>query len=142
MKTNNKTKETKNNATYISIAIVIFLIVGAIFLTGKNNGSNSQSQGDNNNVSVVDGKQIITINAKGGYTPRSTLAKAGIPTVIKMVTSGSFDCSSALSIPSLGYRKNLPPSGETLIDVPTQNAGSKLQGICAMGMYNFSIDFN
>lgn len=135
-------KKNNNTNTYISITIVIFLIFGVIFFIGKSNNGSSSGQGDNNNVSVVDGKQIVTINAKGGYTPRNTIAKAGVPTVIKMVTSGSFDCSSSLSIPSLSYRKNLPPSGETLIDVPTQKSGKKLQGICAMGMYNFSIEFN
>jgi len=97
---------------------------------------------DINNVNIVDGKQVIEINAKGGYSPRITTAKAGIPTVIKMKTNGSFDCSSALVIPSLDYRNNLPLSGETLIDVPAQKAGTKLQGLCAMGMYNFLIEFN
>ncbi|PJC49283.1 hypothetical protein CO033_02240, partial [Candidatus Nomurabacteria bacterium CG_4_9_14_0_2_um_filter_32_10] len=119
--------------TIISIFIVVILIGGTIFLTrGNSNLSN-----DINNVNIVDGKQVIEINAKGGYSPRITTAKAGIPTVIKMKTNGSFDCSSALVIPSLDYRNNLPLSGETLIDVPAQKAGTKLQGLCAMGMYNF-----
>ncbi|PIP69007.1 hypothetical protein COW91_01680 [Candidatus Nomurabacteria bacterium CG22_combo_CG10-13_8_21_14_all_32_8] len=124
--------------TIISIFIVVILIGGTIFLTrGNSNLSN-----DINNVNIVDGKQVIEINAKGGYSPRITTAKAGIPTVIKMKTNGSFDCSSALVIPSLDYRNNLPLSGETLIDVPAQKAGTKLQGLCAMGMYNFLIEFN
>jgi len=95
-----------------------------------------------NNVSIIDGKQVIQIMAKGGYSPRSSVAKAGMPTVLKIKTSGTFDCSSALVIPSLSYRANLPMSGETLIDVPTQPAGSTLQGVCAMGMYSFSVQFN
>ena len=124
--------------TIIYIFIVVILIGGTIFLTrGNSNLSN-----DINNVNIVDGKQVIEINAKGGYSPRITTAKAGIPTVIKMKTNGSFDCSSALVIPSLDYRNNLPLSGETLIDVPAQKAGTKLQGLCAMGMYNFLIEFN
>jgi len=95
-----------------------------------------------NNVSIVEGKQVIQIIAKGGYSPRNSVAKAGMPTVLKIKTSGTFDCSSALVIPSLSYRANLPMSGETLIDVPTQPVGSTLQGICAMGMYSFSVQFN
>jgi len=124
--------------TIISILIVIILIGGTIFLTGNNKSSNDNI----NNVSIVDGKQIITISAKGGYTPRITNAKANMPTVIKMTTNGSFDCSSVLVIPSLNYRNNLTPSGETLIDVLPQKVGTKLQGLCAMGMYNFLINFN
>ncbi|MFA5936760.1 MAG: cupredoxin domain-containing protein [Candidatus Paceibacterota bacterium] len=128
-----------NKTTFISIFIVIILIIGAIFLS--NNKSGGSSPVAINNVIIENGKQIITINAKGGYTPKITTAKADMPTIIKIVTNGTFDCSSALSIPSLNYRNNLPPKGETEIEVPSQKTGTKLQGICAMGMYNFSIEF-
>lgn len=124
-------------ATIISILIAVALIGGVVFL-GKGGDSNQPV----NNVSVVDGKQIVEIGAKGGYSPRITTAQAGIPTVIKVSTRGTFDCSSALTIPQIGYSNNLPPSGVTEIEVPAQEAGAKLQGICSMGMYNFSINFN
>ena len=93
------------------------------------------------NVSIVDGVQIIEIDAKGGYAPEETIAQANMPTMIAMNTRGTFDCSSALVIPSIGYRKNLPPSGETRIEVPPQKEGATLQGLCSMGMYNFSVIF-
>jgi len=125
----------------ISILVAGVLIGGAIMLSGGKDSSNNNQQAANN-VTIVDGKQIITINAKGSYSPKITTAKADMPTVIKMTTQGTFDCTSALTIPSLGYRGNLPPSGETLIDVPPQKAGTKLQGLCAMGMYNFAVNFN
>lgn len=128
----------KNKAIYISIIFVILLIMGVIFLT-KNNGG---LEDNINNVSIVDGKQIIEIKAKGGYFPRKTNAKADIPTVLKVKTQSNFDCSSALVIPSLNYRTNLPLTGETLVDAGTQKAGTKLQGLCAMGMYYFVIEFN
>ena len=127
--------------TAISILIAAVLIGSAIMLSGGKTSSDTASQ-NADNVSVVDGKQIITINAKGGYSPRVTTAKAGIPTVIKVSTNGTFDCSSALTIPSLSYRSNLSPTGVTDIDVPPQKSGAKLQGLCAMGMYNFSVNFN
>lgn len=111
-------------------------VIGGIILFS---GGDKDSQ---NNVSFVDGKQVITISAKGGYLPRITTAKAGVPTVMKVSTRGTFDCSSALVIPTLSYRNNLPPSGETLIDVPPQEPGSVLKGLCAMGMYNFQVRFN
>ena len=110
-------------------------------LSGGKTSSDAASQ-NADNVSVVDDKQVITINAKGGYSPRVTTAKAGIPTVIKVATNGTFDCSSALTIPSLSYRSNLSPTGVTDIDVPSQKSGAKLQGLCAMGMYNFSVNFD
>lgn len=126
----------------ISIVIATVLIGGAIMLAGGNKNTNDAGSQNANNVSIVDGKQIITIDAKGGYSPRVTTAKAGIPTVIKVATNGTFDCSSALTIPSIGYRSNLPPSGETSIDIPPQQAGTSMKGLCAMGMYNFSVNFN
>lgn len=125
-------------STIISILIALALIGGAVFLVGNKDTPQEQNV---NNVTVVDGKQIIEIDAKGGYFPRITTAQADIPTVIKVKTSGTFDCSSALAIPSLGYQTNLPPSGVTDIEVPAQKAGSKVQGICSMGMYNFSVNF-
>ena len=105
-------------------------------------GSKDASSQVVDNVKIVDGKQVITINAKGGYFPKVTAAKAGIPTVIKVDTQGTFDCSSALTIPSLGISKNLPPTGETEIEVPSQEANTAVRGLCAMGMYNFSVQFN
>jgi plastocyanin domain-containing protein len=93
-----------------------------------------------NNVSIVDGKQIIEINARGGYQPRKSIAKAGIPTVIRFNTRGTFDCSSSVRIPSLGISKSLPQTGLTDIDIGSGKLGT-LQGSCGMGMYPFEIDF-
>ncbi len=94
------------------------------------------------NVAVVDGKQVIQINAKGGYAPRVTVAKANIPTVIHVQTNGTFDCSSALTVPAVGFRKMLPSSGVTPIEIPPQQAGATIKGVCSMGMYSFAVNFN
>lgn len=126
-------------ATSISIVAAGLLIGGAILLvsSGKTLESNTKA----NNVSIVDGKQIIEIGAKGGYAPKVSTAKADIPTILRVQTRGTFDCSSALAIPSIGYRANLPPSGITEIEVPAQKSGATMRGLCAMGMYNFQIKF-
>lgn len=128
--------------TVISILIAAILIWGAIMFSGSNKNSSSDTAQVANNVSVIDGRQIITINAKGGYSPKVTVAQAGMPTILKVDTQGTFDCSSALTIPGLGYSKNLPPSGETEIEIPPQKAGTTMRGLCAMGMYSFQIQFN
>ncbi|OGH92588.1 MAG: hypothetical protein A2534_02555 [Candidatus Magasanikbacteria bacterium RIFOXYD2_FULL_39_9] len=125
--------------TFIAIFIfVAAVITGAILFSGGEKDTGPSA----NNIKIKDGKQIITINAKGGYTPRITNAKADMPTVIKIDTRGTFDCSSSLVIPALNYRKNLPPSGETLVDVPAQKAGTSIRGMCSMGMFSFNINFN
>ena len=125
--------------TIIAVIIAMAFITGALLLSGRSGADGAPSE---DNVSMVDGQQVIEITAKGGYLPKKTLAKAGVPTVLQINTKGTFDCSSAISIPSLGYRKNLPPSAQTLIDIPIQESGATLTGICAMGMYSFTVQFN
>lgn len=125
-------------ATIISILIALFFIGGALLIT--NNKSND-SINNINNVSIVDGKQIIEINAKGGYQPRKSLAKAGIPTIIRFNTKGTFDCSASIRIPSLGISKLLPQSGKTDIEIENPKSGV-LQGSCGMGMYWFEVEFS
>lgn len=125
--------------TIISILIAFALIGGALYLTNSEPGAKDASR---ENVSIVDGKQVIEVSAQGGYSPRLTLAKAEVPTVLRMKTEGSFGCANAFTIPKLGYRANLPSSGTTDIELPPQKPGTVLKGLCAMGMYNFSIQFN
>ena len=126
--------------TIISTILALMFIGGAIIFA--RNGAKTDTAVSQSNISIIDGKQIIEIDAKGGYSPSVTVAKADTPTIIKVKTQGTFDCSSALVIQSIGYRANLPPSGETLIEVPPQKSGSILRGMCGMGMYNFSVKFD
>ena len=93
------------------------------------------------NVEVKDGIQYVTITARGGYIPKVSNAKAGIPTKLIMKTSGTFDCSSSLAIRSIGYQKILPQNGEEIIDIGTPVIGKPLQGVCGMGMYSFVVNF-
>lgn len=122
----------------VSLVIAVGIIFGALLFA--KNSSQSNDSVPVQNVTVVDGKQIIEIGARGGYSPRKSVAKAGVPTIIRFKTSGTFDCSSSVRIPSLNISKILPQSGITDIDLGIQNPGS-LQGTCGMGMYSFEIDF-
>lgn len=127
-------------STVISIILVGVLIGGAVLFS---RGSKAQAVTPSvSNVSVVDGKQIVEIGVKAGYSPKLTGAKANMPTVLRMKTNGTFDCSSGVTIPSLGLRKILPSDGATDIEIPAQKTGSKLRGLCVMGMYNFQVQFN
>lgn len=134
-----KTEDNKTTRiTLVVVAVLLFVGLGFVVSSGpKNPASNETVQ----NVEVKDGVQYVTINAKGGYIPRVSNAKAGIPTKLIMNTTGTFDCSSALTIPELGLRKMLPQNGKTEIDLGVREVG-KLQGLCSMGMYNFEINFN
>lgn len=122
----------------ISILVALILVGGAFMLT-KDKGEKAPAE-PVNNVSIVDGKQIITITAKGGYKPENSIAKAGIPTIIRFDTRGTFDCSSSINIPSINISKILPQTGSTDIDIGIP-AVNELQGTCGMGMYPFSVTF-
>ena len=126
-------------STIISIVLVGILIASAIIFS---RGGSAQEVASVDNVSVVDGKQIVEIGAKAGYAPKLSAAKADMPTVLRMKTNSTFDCSSVVTIPSLGLKKILPSDGITDIEIPAQKTGSTLRGLCTMGMYNFQVQFN
>ena len=68
-------------------------------------------------------------------------ALAGIPTKLIIKTDGTYDCSAALVIRSVGFQKILAQTGEEVIDLGTPQIGESLQGVCSMGMYSFEIKF-
>ncbi len=85
--------------------------------------------------------QIVEVFAKNGYTPSITEAKAGVPTILKVVTKNTLDCSAALFIPSIKYQKYLPMTGETEIQLLPQKSGTTVTASCSMGMFGFEIRF-
>jgi len=127
-------------------ALIIFgslIVASGLMVVAVNSSSSSNANStslDGSNVSIVDGVQIITINARGGYQPRNSVAKSGIPTVVRFVTNTTYDCSSFVRFPSLNLLKTLPPTGTTEVNIGSQQAIS-LKGSCGMGMYPFQIDF-
>ncbi len=132
------------NKTLLIIITGALLLGLGIILFGSSRPQNNIDSAINEpvqNSELKDGIQYITINAKGGYSPKVSIAKAGIPTKLIIKTSGTYDCSASLVIRSLGFQKILARTGEEIIDVGIPTAGESLQGICSMGMYNFLIKF-
>lgn len=124
---------------FVSVAVSGLLVGGAFWLVSLNPDA---VEGDvASAVSISDGKQVIDISAKGGYSPRLVTAKAGMPTILRVSTNGTFDCSASLVIPKLSYQKFLQPSGTEDIIIAPEQAQGTLQGLCSMGMYNFQIKF-
>ena len=138
----------KNFSLIISILAPMLIIGAAVFFVRTNIATRGQgvlTVGQNDtpsiaNVAIVDGKQIISFTAKGGFSPHKTLAKSGIPTVLRFTTTGTFDCSSVVRVPSLGIRESLPQTGSTDIAIGTPE-NKILYGTCGMGMYPFEITF-
>ena len=127
-----------NKTVSIINTLGLIVAVGIIFVGGsktKNLGQIVQ------NSEIKDGVQYITILAKGGYSPQVSTAKADIPTKLIVKTNGTYDCSASLVVRDVGFQKILPQTGETEIDVGIKTIGETLQGVCGMGMYNFTINF-
>lgn len=127
----------KNLPLILSVLAAVVIIGGAVALSSGSGGRAEAVQ----NVRMEGGKQVIEIEAKGGYSPKLTTAKAGVPTILRVRTSGTYDCSAAVTIPRIGFRKNLEATGVTEVEVPAHIAQGTLDGTCSMGMYNFSVRF-
>lgn len=130
----------KNTLFAISVGIVI--IGGAFFLRGnpQENGGTHTATSITSNVTMEGEKQVVMIDAKGGYLPEVSVAKAGVSTIVRFNTTGTFDCSASVRIPSRDVSQVLPQTGTTDIDIGINQKGP-LEGSCGMGMYPFQIEF-
>lgn len=126
---------------FISLALCTLLVGGAVWLVSARSSNPPTIPSAGSAVTIVDGTQFIDLTAKGGYSPRSIVAKAGVPTVLRMTTNGTFDCSASLVIPKLSYQKFLQSSGIEEIPLSADQARGTLRGTCLMGMYGFQIKF-
>ncbi|OGY34338.1 MAG: hypothetical protein A3D99_04175 [Candidatus Andersenbacteria bacterium RIFCSPHIGHO2_12_FULL_45_11] len=125
--------------TIISIVISIALIGGTLYFISDRSASTGGEVTQSQNVEIRNGVQYVTISAKGGYSPRITEIKGGMPTKLVVKTDGTYDCSAALVVRSAGFQKILQPTGEEIIDLGIPKSGERVQGVCSMGMYNFQI---
>lgn len=129
-----------NKTALVIITIALLIGIGIVFFGQSKKDSDSTGVKSAQNVEIREGIQYITINAQGGYSPKISTAQASIPTKLVVKTNGTYDCSAALVIRSIGYQKILPQVGEEIIDLGTPQAGT-IQGLCSMGMYNFEVNF-
>lgn len=84
----------------------------------------------------------IQVTDEDGYTPDNVKAPAGTPLRVTFESNGLYGCASAIVFPSLKKSIYLKETDRQTIDIPAQQAGSKLRYACAMGMYTGQISFN
>jgi plastocyanin domain-containing protein len=130
-----------NKTVSVIITAAIVVLIGSIFRSESKSNTNPTTGEAMRNNEVKDDIQYITIHAKGGYSPKVSTAKAGMPTKLIVKTNGTYDCSASFVIRSLGFQKTLARTGEEVIDIGTPKVGQSLQGLCSMGMYSFLIQF-
>jgi len=124
-----------------NIVIAVLVSIGLIWILTYNSGEKNVPQNGPSVVREENGVQYIHIMARAGYTPNQIQAKANMPTVLEVETKGTYDCSSSINIPQIGYRNGLPPTGVTEIEIPVDMTKDTLNILCAMGMYRATIDF-
>ncbi len=130
-------KDTKIGLVFC-LASVGLLIVSKLFL---GNQAAAPALDANEVVTIENGIQIINVTAKGGFSPQYIQAQKGIPTELHVATNGTYDCSSTLVIPRLGYSEALEPTGVETIKLSAAEAQGNLDATCSMGMYDFEINF-
>jgi plastocyanin domain-containing protein len=127
----------KKNTLRLGLLICAIAIILIVLLFPRN----ASTLNTTNAITFEKDAQIITVSAKGGYFPATITAKANHKTILRVVTKGTFDCSSSLMIPKIGYKTFLPSSGSTDIEIPPQNTGENIIATCSMGMYGLTINF-
>lgn len=131
----------QNKLTIGALMLAGVLILGVFMFRDGSGKERSPRTAEAGTATIENGVQYVDITARGGYSPKVVNAKAGVPTVIRMTTENSYDCSTSLVISALGYQKNLKPSGVEEIAVPQDKAQGVLKGTCSMAMYRFEIRF-
>jgi hypothetical protein len=105
-------------------------------------GNETDTAGTTAQTTNPSAQQVIEVTASGGYSPRKIEAKADVPTILIMKSEGAYGCERAFNIPALKISEILPENGQTQFDLGIQAKGTKLLGVCSMGMYSFQIFFN
>ena len=111
--------------------------------SGTETTAATETTAETNAETTNPAQQIVEVTAGGGgYSPRKIEAKAGVPTILVMKSEGAYGCERAFNIPDLNIGEILPENGQTKFDLGVQAKGTKLLGVCAMGMYYFQIFFD
>lgn len=145
-----------NNFVKLAAVIVIYLglsaINGSLVLVGSPVTWQSITQnipieidlsgGGNqttDNVRLENGEQVIDLAVyPNGYYPNNLIVRSGIPVRLNLTTYGGLGCTSQFRIPDLNVEKNLPLSGQEIVEFTPEKPG-KMLFTCSMGMYTGTI---
>jgi sulfite exporter TauE/SafE len=90
---------------------------------------------------AVDGVVELRVTNQG-YQPTLLKAPAGQALQLKLLSSKTYSCARAFTIPSLDIEVLAPETGTVSVDIPAQKPGTRLGFTCSMGMYSGEIIFN
>jgi sulfite exporter TauE/SafE len=106
------------------------------------------SDGPSSNVSAagssvpLEGGNVAKINATNiGYSPYNLILPANQLIELHLVTNKTIACTRAFVIPAMNIQEILPATGERIVNIPAQAAGTTMDFMCSMGMYTGLIEF-
>ena len=79
------------------------------------------------------GPQEVAITVRGGYSPATIRAKAGVPLRLVFHRQESSSCSEEIVFPDFGIKRFLPEGQKTTLDI-TPPAPGTYEFTCGMGM--------
>jgi uncharacterized protein len=86
--------------------------------------------------------KVAQINvANSGYSPEVLALPAGQEIELHLVSNNTHSCSRAFVIPALDIQALLPETGEKVVTIPAQAAGTTIDFMCSMGMYTGVMQF-
>ena len=127
------TKQTLS--LFLTLIGIVIVALFAIFIPSHS----SEKTADN--VVIENNTQIITVRAKNGYLPAETTAKAGIPTILRLQTENTYDCSAAISIPQVNINQVLAATEQKDYYIGKREENSIITGSCSSGSGGFTIKF-
>jgi plastocyanin domain-containing protein len=139
--------QSTNSKVKIFLAVTsilcVSLVVGTIVIFSKSSSNAAETKGviSSEYVQLSSSNQIVSVTAKNGFSPSKVNAKADTPTILKVKTDRTYDCSNVINIPSLGISRSLPVSGITEIEIPPQSAGQTINATCSLGQYFLQVQF-
>ncbi|GAA0950340.1 sulfite exporter TauE/SafE family protein [Actinocorallia libanotica] len=87
------------------------------------------------------GVQTVTVHVlDGGYRPALLSARAGVTTVLTLVTRDTTGCTTAFTLPDRNVSRVLPKTGRTRVELGVPAPG-RLRFVCAAGHYSGSVTF-
>lgn len=131
----------------IVLALGLYTLNGGLELAGSPVAASRIAQAiapadaaaDTTVVSVVDGKQTVTITARtGSYSPDNVEVKSGVQTTLVVRSADAQGCVRSFVIPDRNVSEVLPVKGDTTIDLGVLQPGT-LPYSCGMGMYTGTI---
>jgi plastocyanin domain-containing protein len=70
-----------------------------------------------------------------GYSPDRLVVSAAQEIELHLFTDNVVSCARVFVLPALGISQSLPTTGETVVRLPAQTAGTDRLYTCSMGMY-------